>query len=455
MRNNDYKTSVLLLKFINMKKNSIFLVSLIILMVFGGNILVHAQKTTTVRQVIIANGGKFEITPPFIDYVTVESYNLTTLDVNVFNTIYTQSVQDVLISGNHAYVTAQDSIVLYDIDNYQRIAIVKDSGVNKMALCNNRLIVTKQYPVNRFHVEILDAGTLGLIGFVDGIPGDCEGAALYGNNIYVAVDSGYQGVEGRLAIIDTTSWTLNNVVNFGSGAIGINSIYSYGGYIYCINRTPFGGGNVGSITRYDPSNGTFTTSTFGVKIGEGYGMAGNLLYLGMNNSIGSYNFDTQMIVDTSIISFFGSTGSIDIHSVGVDYINNKFYANLGSRTSPGEGVVYSFTGDSLTTYATGTNTDACAIDFRNPTGVANNGSFKEPVSIYPNPATDFIRINLASGSTMNEIKILDLTGQILVTRPVQKDENNIRISVSDYPSGVYLISFMTDQGTKVRKFIKR
>ncbi len=437
-----------------MKKISLFLLPLVLL-VFTVNILVQAQKTTTVRQVIIAIGGKFEGSPPYLDYVTVESYNLTTLAVNVFNTIYTQSVQDVLISGNRAYVTAQDSVVLYDIDTYQRLAIVKDSGINKMALCNNRLIVTKQYPVGRFHVEVLDANNLGLIALVDGIPGDCEGAAVYGSHLYVAVDSGYQGVEGRLAIIDTTSWTLNNIVNFGSSALGIYSVYSYGGYIYCINKTPYGGGNIGSITRYNPSNGTFNTNTFDVKIGPGYGMSGNLLYLGINNSIGSYNLDTQALVDTTIINFFGSSGSVEIHSVGVDYINNKFYTNLGTRTSFGTGVVYSFAGDSLTSYSTGINADACAIDFRNPTGVPNTGSVKDAISVSPNPTTEFISINLNSNATLKEIKILDLTGRTIETRLVQKGENNIRINVSDYLSGVYLISFTTDQGAKVRKFIKR
>jgi hypothetical protein len=117
--------------------------------------------------------------------------------------------------------------------------------------------------------------------------------------------------------------------------------------------------------------------------------------------------------------------------------------------------VFSFTGDSLTTYTTGLNADACAIDFRNPTGIANTGTVKDAISVYPNPATDYISINQNSSSTLIEIKILDLTGREIGNRPVQKGENNIRISVSDFPSGVYLISFTTDQGTKVRKLIKR
>jgi hypothetical protein len=437
-----------------MKQNFHF-VLLLILLVLSSNVLIHAQGNTTAKQEIVANGGRFETSPPYSDYVTVESLNLSTMAVTVFNTIYTQSVQDVLINNNYAYVTAQDSIVLYNIDTYQRIAAIADSGVNQMALYNNNLIVTKQYPISRFRVEVLDANTLGLLAFVDGIPGDCMGACVYGDHVYVAVDSGYAGTQGRLAIINTSNWTLDTVINFGRPAVGIYSVYQYGGYIYTVNSTPYGGGNVGSITKFNPGYYTFTTNTIGFALGQGYGIDGNLLYLGVGTGLGAYNLDTQILQDTSIVHYSGQTGSAEIHSVGVDYVNNKFYINLGNRTSFGLGVVFSFAGDSLTTYSDGINPDACAIDFRTPAGVAGKGSMQEALSVYPNPANDFISINLNSKLVLKEIKILDLTGRTIEIRPVKKDENNIRINISDYPSGVYLISFSTDEGTKVRKFVKR
>jgi Secretion system C-terminal sorting domain len=436
-----------------MKKKIPFILSLSIL-VLTASFLVHAQKSTDVRQVIVANGGKFEGTPPYSDYVTVEAYNLATQVVTVFNTIYTQSVQDVIISGNHAYVTAQDSIVLYDIDTYQRVAAVADSGVNKMALYNDKLVVTKMWPVGRFRVEVLDAANLGLIALIDGIPGDCEGIAVYGDQAFVAIDSGFLGVEGHLAIVNLSTLSLSNVVNFGPSAIGSHSVYAYGGLIYVINRTPYGGGNIGSITAYNPANGNFVTQVLDVNIGPGYGISGNLLYLGINKSIGSYNLDTHLIVDTTIISYFGSSGAVEIHSAAVDYINEKFYTDFGNRTSFGFGVVFSFTGDSLTSYSTGINTDACAIDFRTPTGTTNVRQDQD-IMLYPNPVNDYLGILPDNKSVLRDITIRDLTGRSLLTRPVQEGEKNIRIRVSDYPAGIYLISFRTDQGIMVRKVVKR
>jgi hypothetical protein len=438
-----------------MQKNSVFLIVLFF-SVIAGNLMVNGQGSTDVRQVIIANGGKFESVPPFSDYVTVESYDPATHLVNVFNTIHTQSVQDVLIKGDTAYVAAQDSVVMYNLNTYQRMMAVLDSGVNKMAIYGNNLIITKQYPIVTYKVEIRSASDLGLFHLITGIPGDCEGVTVYNSMIYVAVDSGYLGLNGRLAVIDPSSWTVSNIYNLGPSAIGINSLYPYGGYIYCVNKTPYGSGNVGSVTQFNPTYGTFVTNVLGINVGPGYGIAANLLYMGMNFGIGSYNLDTQSIADTTIIANPGSgTNGIVISSVGVDYINDRFYLNLGNRSSFGVGFVANFNGDSLSSYTTGLNADACAIDFRTPTGVSNTTSREDGVSIYPNPVNDHLMIHLNGKTTLNEINILDLTGRSILTREVQKSEKTIRIDIPGYPSGVYMISFRTDQGSMVRKFIKR
>jgi hypothetical protein len=437
-----------------MKKNTFYLFSSLFF-VFVSVLPTHAQKSTEVRQVIIANGGKFEGSPPYTDYVTVESYNLSTSAVNVFGTIYTQSVQDVIINGNRAYVTAQDSIVIYNIDTYQRVLAVRDSGINKLAFVDDKLIITKQWPIGRFRVEVLNANDLSMMALVDGIPGDCQGVAVYGNKAYVAVDSGYQGIEGHLAVINMSNWGLEDFITMGRDAIGSYSVYPYGGYIFVVNKTPYGGGYTGSITRYNPNDGTFSNHVLNVQVGAGYGIKDNLLYLGMNMSIGSYNLDTQLIQDTSLIPFVGIPGSMEIHSAAVDYINDRFFINIGTRTFTDHGEVYSFAGDSITSYSTGISADACAIDFRNPTGVNNNNVQEQDVTIYPNPVSDHLGILTGKKFLPDEITIRDMTGRTVMTRPVQPNEKNIRISVSDFPSGIYLISFRTDQGTKVRKFIKR
>ena len=257
-------------------KKHYFSILMIVVVIMGMNLLLQAQDNTTVPQVIIANGGRFESNPPYYDYVTVGSYNTSTHTYMLFDTIYTQSVQDILITDHFAYVAAQDSIVKYDLDTYQRVAIVADSGLEKLGIYGDKLIVTKGYPVKRFFAEVRDAGDLALYSFIDNISGDCGGILATSDSVYMAVNGGYQGSEGKLAVIDPVSWTVTHEINFGQDAVGIWNLFGYNGYIYSINVTPGGSAQVGSITKCSQNNETFTNNILGVTVGDGVGIQGHL-----------------------------------------------------------------------------------------------------------------------------------------------------------------------------------
>jgi hypothetical protein len=435
-------------------KRTFFLPFLIIIIFFSVYPILHAQKNEWVNQVIIANGGKFE-GPPFTDYVTVQSYNPVTKIVNVFDTIYTQSTQDVVIDGNVAYVAAQDSIVMYNIDTHQRIAASADSGISKLYFYQNKLIITKNYPIKRFFVEILDATNLALLGLVQGISGECGGAVMSQDLLYVAVDSGYLGTRGKLAIIDPASnWSLIREVDFGTEAIGMWNLYNYNNQILAVNKTPYGGLDIGSLSLYNVSNSTFQNYVFTVRIGDGYGIIGNLLYLKVNDGVGSINLATHQIADTSIIPAPSSSGIIEIHSAAVDYINNQFYLNIGNYSTFGIGVIATLTGDSLDSYATGVNAEGIAIDYRTPSAISNNQTQQNAISISPNPVTDFLTFSLPAND-MNEVKIFDLTGKQVYSRVLNEKTGNLKIDCTEFPSGIYLLSVIKNSAVISKKFIRK
>ena len=344
-----------------MKRNYIFLLTIIIV-TLTPSFLRAQQKSETVKQVITANGGRFESTPPFNDFATVQSYDPTTQMVDNFNTIYTQSVQDVVISGNIAYVAAQDSIIMYNIDTHVRIGAIADSGLSKLYLYKGALIVSKQYPVKRFFVEVLDAGSLALLARVQNISGECAGITSANDIIYVANNGGYAGTTGKLEAINPVDWTLINEFDLGQNAVGIYNLYYWSGNIFSVNRTPFGASDTGSISRFDYINGTFTTKVLGTRIGDGFGIKDNLLYLKINEGMGSYDLQTQTIADTTIVPDPGSAVDITIHAGAIDYVNSRAYLQIGNRNSFGIGVVTSLTGDSITSFSTGVNAEAMAID---------------------------------------------------------------------------------------------
>lgn len=70
------------------------------------------------------------------------------------------------------------------------------------------------------------------------------------------------------------------------------------------------------------------------------------------------------------------------------------------------------------------------------------------LSIYPNPATDYINI-LNVKHKIEKVAIFDLTGKQMISDTKQK------IKVSSLPSGVYILSVKTEGGFKNFKFIKQ
>lgn len=424
-------------------------------------ILVFSQKNEWVEQVIIANGGVYEASPPFQDYVTIQTYNPTTGISNVFDQIQTQSVQDAVIGNTHLYVAAQDSIIMYDLNTYQRIAAISDSGISRLALYQDKLIVTKQYPITRFFVEVLNAANLAILARVQNISGDCKGISYEKDTLYVAVNGGWMGTEGKLAVIATDNWQLAREINFGPNAIGINDIYKYANKIYTVNETPYGSLDVGSFTVYDIYNYGFTNHVFNVRIGNGAGgtknsgINNNLLYASMNHGIGAFNMDTKQIEDTTIISDPGYTNHIEITSFDVDYINSEIYANIGNRTQWGISIVTSTLGDSLTSFPTGINADAIAIEYRTPIGLEDQQAISSSMALYPNPADHYLQVTCIGKDEIRKISIMDITGRKVTSLSNCKSHHGCIIDCSTYPSGLYIVVVETGQGLISRKFIKK
>lgn len=71
------------------------------------------------------------------------------------------------------------------------------------------------------------------------------------------------------------------------------------------------------------------------------------------------------------------------------------------------------------------------------------------VSISPNPATDFVAIELDPSNTMNAVEIYSVTGQL-----VQKVENQSRINIANLKTGIYMMKVITANGTASKKLVK-
>lgn len=81
------------------------------------------------------------------------------------------------------------------------------------------------------------------------------------------------------------------------------------------------------------------------------------------------------------------------------------------------------------------------------------GAGDREISLFPNPAQNFIQIALSEPPVGKaSIKIMDLSGRVLADQVM--DAPQIQVPLGDWPAGVYMIHYQDDQARKVMKFTK-
>lgn len=72
------------------------------------------------------------------------------------------------------------------------------------------------------------------------------------------------------------------------------------------------------------------------------------------------------------------------------------------------------------------------------------------LSVYPNPASDYVTVQLPSGIELQSVAVYDVLGKLVSNEIV-----NNQINVSQLTQGVYLLTIQTSAGTVTRKISKR
>ncbi len=73
------------------------------------------------------------------------------------------------------------------------------------------------------------------------------------------------------------------------------------------------------------------------------------------------------------------------------------------------------------------------------------------ISIYPNPAHK--ELNITYNSVISSMVIYNIAGKLIYTRDGIKEKGTIRVDVSDYPQGIYLLKVVLDNRIAVERII--
>ena len=89
-------------------------------------------------------------------------------------------------------------------------------------------------------------------------------------------------------------------------------------------------------------------------------------------------------------------------------------------------------------------------------GIQENNSDNQKISVYPNPVSSILNIDLRNMAEDNgTIQILSMNGSLLKSIPVPSGEKLLQIDVSGFAQGVYLCKIICAAKSETIKFIKQ
>lgn len=92
------------------------------------------------------------------------------------------------------------------------------------------------------------------------------------------------------------------------------------------------------------------------------------------------------------------------------------------------------------------------ISGANLTNLGNEDFALKAFSLYPNPVIDILNYSFGDGIVLNSLSISDVTGKVILSKSSNLDFQSI--DVSNFSSGLYLITFKTNNNSVTKKFIK-
>jgi len=78
---------------------------------------------------------------------------------------------------------------------------------------------------------------------------------------------------------------------------------------------------------------------------------------------------------------------------------------------------------------------------------------KNPINIFPNPATEQLSIYNADHESITSINFYSLNGQLVETQTISIPADNIQINLMDVPPGLYALRVITSNGSYTNKLV--
>jgi hypothetical protein len=255
---------------------------------------------------------------------------------------------------------------------------------------------------------------------------------------YVGFQDLGNGGKASVMTFNDTAW-----VNFGSAAftpgtaLFTDLVFSQAGKAYIAFEDMANSQKV-TVMRYDTS--WKIVGTAGFSAGEAWyeSLAFNyrgIPYVAYRDFANSEKATVMKFSGTSWVN----VGDSGFSAGAVDYTSLAFSPN---GTTPYVG------------YKDEGNSDHASVmkfDTLNTTGINNITELR--LSVYPDPATDKITVELSGLQNETSLSIVDIRGQQLMMRQIT--DLKTRVDISGLTDGVYFVRLTNNRSVEVKKFIKQ
>src|SRR5690606_26344806 len=89
-----------------------------------------------------------------------------------------------------------------------------------------------------------------------------------------------------------------------------------------------------------------------------------------------------------------------------------------------------------------------------PSHLKVNDFVASKFNVFPNPVTDVVTITNSENIGVEQIEVFDISGKTVKSLHFN-NENEVQLHLGDFASGTYLLHIQTNEGTAVKKVVKK
>ncbi len=386
------------------------------------------------HQVLVVNEGYYDYQTNAIEEpVTIGSYNPTTQQYQVVDTLENMRfASDLVIDGNFYFVAADSKIFKMDLNSHQEISSVACPGVRNLAVYQNKLIATRGEYLTTYdsYLHVYNTSDLQLIQAFDTVTGPkwaTQNIVIDGNTAYLVVNNAYEwgNEKGIIGQLELTNLSYGNEVDLGPEGKNPDNLVKYGSALYTVNNKDWTGT---SISKLDL--GTNIPST--VNIANAIAGCGT-------SALRDDKITYQISMETSLNNFdingmnnIGPVSGINLnfYELAQEPISGEFYASTTDFFSTGTVFIYDATNTEIHQFAAGVSPGTIVFDIRSAAGLSDEEN--KAISISPNPTNDFLHFQGKAAKDI--VNLTDINGMQVISTTESS------VNLTQLPAGIYFVN---------------